>query len=269
VVKAMRKPAAAGRIMFSAATHRHPIAIRRQPDRPATTPQEEQHMDVPHHIVDEAIRSRRSVRGFLPTPVPMETVKEILSVASYAPSGSNIQPWKVHVITGRTREELSAALLQAHARRQPELREYEYYPVQWRSPYIERRRQTGWGLYQTVGVAKGDRDGSARQHARNYAFFGAPVVLMFCIDNDLEKGSWLDFGMFVQNIMISARGRGLHTCPQAALANYPEIVKSRLDIGADQTLVCGMSMGYEDPDCVANRFRPPRIALDDFVTYHD
>jgi nitroreductase len=226
-------------------------------------------MKAAHEFVDEAIRTRRSVRGFLPTPVPMKTVRDILSVASYAPSGSNIQPWKVHVITGRARDELSSALLQAHARNQPESREYDYYPTKWRSPYIERRRQTGWGLYETVGVVKGDREGSARQHARNYAFFDAPVVLMFCIDSDLGKGSWLDFGMFLQNIMVAARGRGLHTCPQAALANYPDIVKPYLGIGADQTLVCGLSMGYEDPECVANRFRPPRIELDEFVTCHE
>lgn len=226
-------------------------------------------MNAPHDIVDEAIRSRRSVRGFLPTPVPMETVREILTVASYAPSGSNIQPWQVHVITGRTRDAMSVALLDAHARQLPESREYHYYPTAWRSPYIERRRQTGWGLYSTVGVAKGDREGSARQHGRNYAFFGAPVVFIFCIDKDLEKGSWLDFGMFLQNIMVAARGRGLHSCPQAALANYPDIVKPMLGIGPEQTLVCGLSMGYEDPDCMANRFRPPRIGLEDFVTYHD
>jgi nitroreductase len=226
-------------------------------------------MKAPHEVVDEAIRSRRSVRGFLPTPVPMETVKEILSVASYAPSGSNIQPWKVHVISGRTRNALSAALMDAHERKKPETREYAYYPTKWRSPYIERRRETGWGLYATVGVAKGDREGSARQHGRNYVFFGAPVALIFCIDNDLEKGSWLDFGMFLQNIMVAARGRGLHTCPQAALANYPDIVKPCLGIGSDQTLVCGMSMGYEDPDSIANRFRPARIGLEAFASFHE
>jgi nitroreductase len=235
----------------------------------ARAPYGDRAMNAPHQIVDEAIRSRRSVRGFLSTPVPVETIREILTVASYAPSGSNIQPWKVHVITGRTRDAMSAALLGAHENKKPETREYQYYPTKWRSPYIERRRQTGWGLYSTVGIAKGDREGSARQHGRNYALFGAPVAFIFCIDNDLEKGSWLDFGMFLQNIMVAARGRGLHTCPQAALANYPDIVKPLLGIGEDQTLVCGLSMGYEDPDCVANTFRPPRIGLEDFVTIHN
>ncbi|HEY9280361.1 MAG TPA: nitroreductase [Eoetvoesiella sp.] len=219
-------------------------------------------------IVADAIRSRRSVRGFLPRPVDMALISEILMAASYAPSGSNIQPWQVHVVVGSKRDELSKALVDAHNQKRPETREYEYYPVEWRSPYIERRRQTGWGLYETLGIQKGDRQASANQHVKNYAFFGAPVVLFFTIDNDLEKGSWLDYGMFLQNIMVAARGHGLHTCPQAALVNYPDIVKSKLGIGDSQIVVCGMSMGYEDTNCLANQFRPPRVDLDSFVKVH-
>ncbi|RTZ41587.1 nitroreductase [Candidimonas sp. SYP-B2681] len=219
-------------------------------------------------IVFEAITSRRSVRGFLPEPVSDELISKILSAASYAPSGSNIQPWKVHVVTGAKRDELSRLLLDAFERKLPESREYDYYPVQWRSPYIDRRRETGWGLYEILGIKKGDREASSQQHGRNYQFFGAPVVLIFTIDKDLEQGSWLDYGMFLQSIMIAARGCGLHTCPQAALANYPDIVKSTLGIGNDQTVVCGISMGYEDTTCVANQFRPERIPLEDFVIFH-
>mgnify|MGYP003582946376 FL=1 len=219
-------------------------------------------------IVAEAITSRRSVRGFLPKPVDSQLIARILSVASHAPSGSNLQPWQVHVLMGDKRDELSKLLLDAHNQNMPSTREYDYYPVQWRSPYIDRRRVTGWGLYQTLGIAKGDRIATAAQHGRNYAFFGAPVALIFTIDSDLQKGSWLDYGMFLQNIMISARACGLHTCPQAALANYPDIVKKLLDIGEDKTVICGMSMGYEDTDCVANSFKPERIELDEFVKFH-
>lgn len=219
-------------------------------------------------IVVDAITSRRSVRGFLPEPVSVDLISKILATATYAPSGSNIQPWKVHVVMGAKRDELSRLLLDAHNRKLPENREYEYYPVQWRSPYIERRRETGWGLYETLGIKKGDRQASAMQHGKNYAFFGAPVVLIFAIDKDLQQGSWLDYGMFLQNIMVSARGCGLHTCPQAALANYPDIIKSQLGIAADQTVICGISMGYEDTGCPANQYRPARIGLDDFVTFH-
>ena len=224
-------------------------------------------MNAPHQIVDEAIRSRRSVRGFLSTPVPAETIREILRVASYAPSGSNIQPWKVHVITGRTRDAMSAALLGAHANNKPETREYQYYPTKWRSPYIERRRQTGWGLYSTVGVAKGDRQGSARQHGRNYALFGAPVAFIFCIDNDLEKGSWLDFGMFLQNIMVAARGRGLHTCPQAAFTQFHRIIAEQLGLPSNEMLVCGMALGFADPGKVENTLVTEREPVERFVRF--
>ncbi|NYT37836.1 nitroreductase [Allopusillimonas soli] len=218
--------------------------------------------------VTRAITSRRSVRGFLPRPVEHAVLCEILRAAAHAPSGSNIQPWKVHVVQGEVRDRLSRALLQAHEEGRPAQREYQYYPVSWREPYLARRRETGWGLYSMLGIKKGDREASAVQHGRNYVFFDAPVVLLFTIDDDLEKGSWLDYGMFLQSIMVAARGHGLHTCPQAALANYPDIVKEILGIAQDQTIVCGISMGYEDPDCVANRYRPDRIGLDEFVTFH-
>src|SRR5690606_34012585 len=150
-------------------------------------------------------------------PVDRSLIDELLVIAGTAPSGSNIQPWHVHVVTGRARDRLSADLLAAHQRKESEHREYQYYPVNWRSPYIERRRETGWGLYGTLNIVKGDREATARQHGRNFEFFDAPVVLVFTLDNDLETGSWLDYGMFLQNIMIAARGYGLHTCPQAAL----------------------------------------------------
>lgn len=218
--------------------------------------------------VDSAIKSRKSVRGFLPKAVAPERVEEILSIASFAPSGSNIQPWKVHVVRGTTRDRLSEALLNAHYANTPPDREYDYYPPAWRSPYLERRRAAGWGLYSVLGIEKGDRSASFRQHARNFSFFGAPVVLIFTIDNDLGQGSWLDYGMFLQNIMILAAGRGLGTCPQAALANYPHIVRNQLGIPSTETIICGMSMGYEDPDEPANRFRPDRMPLDEFVTVH-
>lgn len=218
--------------------------------------------------VEHAIRSRKSVRGFLPKPVPVELIERILTVAAYAPSGSNIQPWKVHLLTGDSRDALAEALTRAHYDETPPQREYDYYPQTWRSPYLERRRATGWGLYSTLGIAKGDKDASFHQHARNYVFFGAPCVLLFTIDDDLGKGSWLDYGMFLQSIMVAATGHGLATCPQAALANYPDIVKRQLGIPASEVLVCGISLGYEDPDCVANQFRPARMDAADFLTVH-
>ncbi|OZI15832.1 nitroreductase [Bordetella genomosp. 7] len=220
------------------------------------------------HIVEQAIVSRQSVRGFLPKPVPQALIRRILQAAARAPSGSNIQPWKVHVVTGATRDALSRALLQTHERGERERREYQYYPVNWRSPYLDRRRETGWGLYSLLGIQKGDREASARQHGRNYEFFGAPCVLLFTIDNDLDKGSWLDYGMFLQNIMIMARGCGLDTCPQAALANYPDIVKQHLRIPDNQIVACGIAIGYQDPDEPANQYRTTRVPVDEFAVFH-
>lgn len=219
--------------------------------------------------VENAVVSRQSIRGFLPTPVPTALIRRILEAAARAPSGSNIQPWKVHVVTGARRDALSQALRQAHTRHEPERREYQYYPTEWRSPYLERRRETGWGLYSLLGIKKGDREASTRQHARNFAFFDAPCVLLFTIDNDMDKGSWLDYGMFLQNIMILARGFGLDTCPQAALSNYPDIVKTQLNIPAHQIVICGMSLGYQNPDAPANQFRTTREPVDAFAVFHD
>ena len=219
--------------------------------------------------VKAAITSRKSTRSFLPTPIDPQLLDEVLLIAGTAPSGSNVQPWNVHVVSNAARDRLSAALLTAHQSGEPETREYQYYPVKWRSPYLDRRRATGWGLYGTLGIGKGDREASARQHARNYEFFGAPVVLIFTIDRDLETGSWLDYGMFLQNIMIAARACGLHTCPQAALANYPSIVKQHLGINDDKIIVCGMSIGYEDVSAAVNRFQPERMAVSEFVTHHE
>lgn len=219
--------------------------------------------------VDHAITSRRSIRGFLPRPVEQSRIKHILEVASRAPSGSNIQPWKVHVLTGAALARVTSALREAHETGAPSDREYEYYPLAWRSPYLERRRKLGWQLYSLTGVARGDREAGMRQLGRNYIFFGAPVGLIFTIDSDLEKGSWLDYGMFLQNIMVAARGHGLDTCPQAAIANYPAILRRELGIPGSETVVCGMALGWADPAEPANRLQSEREPVEAFARFHD
>ncbi|MEO7493559.1 MAG: nitroreductase [Massilia sp.] len=199
--------------------------------------------------VDEAIRSRRSVRAFLSTPVARASIEEILGVAARAPSGTNIQPWKVTVLTGAAKERLSDAILAvcqdpAAAARQRE--EYAYYPRQWTSPYIERRRKLGLDLYALLGLAREDKAGMAAQFARNYRFFDAPVGLIFTIDRALEQGSWLDYGMFLQNIMVAARARGLDTCPQAAFTQFHSVIEQQLDLPVTEMVVCGMALGFAD-----------------------
>lgn len=226
--------------------------------------------------VEAAIASRVSARAFLPTPVPRQTIEHILAVASRAPSGSNTQPWKVWVLQGDSRDGLIDKVCAAHdaARADPSLRradggQYPYYPAQWVSPYIDRRRATGWGLYGLLGIARGDKDGMHAQHQRNFRFFGAPVGLMFTIDRILGVGSMLDYGMFLQNIMMAARAHGLHTCPQAAWNDYASIVLPHIGAGEAEMLVCGMALGWADPGDKVNGFVTPREPVAGFTQWLD
>lgn len=220
-------------------------------------------------IVIDAITSRRSVRAFLPTPVERDVIERLLRAASRAPSGTNMQPWHVHVVTGAAKMRLSAAILHA-AETEPDRHrgEYAYYPATFPEPYLTRRRVVGWGLYGLLGIRKGDHERMRAQHARNFVFFDAPVGMIFTIDRVLERGSWIDFGMFLQNIMIGARGFGLHTCPQAAFAPYHKVIRAELGIPEDQVVVCGMALGHEDTAAPENALRTEREPLDRFVRFH-
>jgi nitroreductase len=222
--------------------------------------------------VDAAITSRRSVRAFLPTPVPRETVVQILEVASRAPSGTNIQPWKVSVLTGESKVSLSRKILAAHddpAERARHSEEYAYYPTTWQPPYIDRRRKVGWDLYSLLGIGKADKARMHAQHGRNYAFFGAPVGLIFTIDRILQQGSWLDYGMFLQNVMVAARARGLDTCPQAAFMQFHRIIAEHLALPEGEMVVCGMSLGHADPAAVENTLITEREPLAGFTRFFD
>ena len=205
--------------------------------------------------VDTAIRTRRSLRAFLPTPVPRETIEAILAVATRAPSGTNTQPWKVYVLTGKAKTELSRKIGAAYddpAERAQHTEEWAYYPTEWKSPFIDRRRKVGWDLYSLLDIAKTDKARMHAQHRRNYEFFDAPVGLIFTIDRVLRQGSWLDYGMFLQSIMVAARGRGLDTCPQAAFMQFHRIITEHVGATPEEQVVCGMSLGHADPDAVEN-----------------
>ena len=223
---------------------------------------------MPSLTADEAIATRRSVRAFLPTPVPRATVDELLALAARAPSGSNIQPWKVRVVAGEARARLSRAILDALDQgSEGHKREWNYYPVNWREPFLARRRKIGWDLYGLLGVKKGDFEGTERQRRRNYEFFGAPVGLIFTLDEDLEIGSWLDLGIYIGTLAIAARGRGLDTCPQAAFADFHAVIRRELGIPATEIVICGMALGHADPDAVENRLVTERAAVPEFATF--
>lgn len=222
--------------------------------------------------VDWALMSRRSIRAFLATPVPFCDIEDVLNVARYSASGVNTQPWHVHVVTGEAKESLSEAIVRAHDdpllkanHRQP----YDYYPELWQSPYLDRRRKVGWDLYGLLDIEKCDRQRMHAQHARNYRFFDAPVGLMFTVDRSMGRGSLLDYGMFLQSLMIAARARGLDTCPQAAFNEYHQIIAEHLHIPDSQMLVCGMSLGYADASRIENTLVTGRESVDSFTTFHD
>ena len=226
------------------------------------------------NAVDEAITSRMSARAFTQEPVPRALLEQILEVASRAPSGTNTQPWKVYVLQGASRECLVEKICTAHdaVRANPESaknykEEYDYYPTQWISPFIDRRRENGWSLYGLLGIGKADKDKMHAQHQRNYKFFDAPVGLMFTVNRVMGRGSMLDVGMLLQNVMVSARGHGLHTCPQAAWNGFANIIMPHIGAGEDEMLVCGMSLGYADETDKVNTFHTPRVPAAEFTTW--
>ena len=224
----------------------------------------------PANNVTAAITTRHSIRAFLSTPVSRKVVEEILSVARRAPSGTNMQPWWVYVVTGEGKNRLSDALLKAHdGGASAWTPEYQYYPNDFQEPYKSRRRKVGWDLYGLLDIERGQKDKMHQQHGRNFRFFDAPVGLMFTVDRELKIGSWLDYGMFIQNVMLAAREKGLHTCPQAAFTGHHQVIRECLPIPDEQSLVCGMSLGYADPDAIENSLITEREPVDSFTRFID
>ncbi|MEX2642864.1 MAG: nitroreductase [Acetobacterales bacterium] len=218
--------------------------------------------------LEEAIRTRRSMRGFLDVPVPRAAVERILELASCAPSGSNIQPWKVVVVVGEAKHRLVERVQRAR-REEPGKHkpEYDYYMEKFREPYLSRRRACGWGLYELAGIERGDREASLAFSGRNFDFWDAPVGMIFTLDKDMGQGAWVDFGMFLQTLMLAARGEGLHTCPQAAWRNFPDLLRDELGIPGDETVVCGLSLGWLDEEAPENALRTGRAPVAEFARF--
>jgi nitroreductase len=246
---------------FRTAQHRRPSPVAMKPRR---------------NVMDifEVIFSRRSTRGYLRKPVARATMEKILLAAARAPSGTNIQPWHVYVVSGYAKEVLTAAVKETR-RREPEREqsrppagEYEYNPEPLFDPYVSRRRKLGWDLYNLHGVVRGDRAGSWEVAGRNFEFFGAPVGMILTMDRDLQAGSFLDCGIFLQTLMLAARGCGLDTCPQASWRHYHDVVRKHLAIPDNELVICGLSLGYADPDAIPNKLRSEREPLEVFCTFH-
>lgn len=218
----------------------------------------------------EIIAGRRSVRAFLPKPVEPATIAAILETASRAPSGTNTQPWKVYVVTGDTQRRVIERLVQAFDDPDKSTKyqeEYPYYPREWVAPYIDRRRKVGWDLYTLLGIGRADKARMHAQHRRNVEFFGAPVSLFFTIDRIMQQGSWLDYGMFLQNVMLAARAHGLETCPQAAINEYHPILREMLGWPDNEMMVCSMSLGVEDRSDISGRLVTEREPVAGFARF--
>ena len=225
-------------------------------------------MTITASATDKIIASRHSVRGYLPKEVGLDLVEQILATAARAPSGTNMQPWKVYVAMGKALQRLSDAVLAAH--NDPDFERnyaYKYYPDRFSEPYQSRRRKVGWDLYGLLGIERGDKEKMHRQHGRNYRFFDAPVGMIFTIDEELQIGSWLDYGMFLQSIMISARGHGLDTCPQAAFAPFQDVIRPLLGIPGSEVVICGLSLGYADMSLVENTLQTERSPVAEFARF--
>ncbi len=217
--------------------------------------------------IADAIRNRHSCRAFLARGVEADKIERILRLAAHAPSGGNLQPWRVAVVSGRTKQEIAEEMVahfRAGVRAEPD---YRYYPEHWTEPYKSRRFACGMQLYSALGIEREDKARRREQWLDNYHAFGAPVVLYLYMESHLAAGAYVDLGIFLQSLLLAALEEGLATCPQQALAEYPRIVKHRLGIGDDTVLLCGVALGYEDTSAPVNRYRTPRAELDEFVRY--
>jgi nitroreductase len=221
-------------------------------------------------LAQDAIRTRRSVRRFLPDAVPRATITRILADAGRAPSGHNTQPWKAYVVTGAVKDRITAEILEMVAAEPWEQRkpEYDYYPVTWVEPFIGRKRKLGHDLYRTLGIAREDKAARERQMLENFKFFGAPVGIFITFDRRMATGTFMDVGMFIENIMIGARGEGLDTCGQAIFTWVHDIVRRHLPIPPEEILACGIALGHADPDAIENKLIVDKLPVEAYASFH-
>jgi nitroreductase len=219
--------------------------------------------------VHDALAARKSVRAFLDNPLSRDAVSRVLDSARNSPSGVNTQPWQVAVVMGEKKEALQKMIEDAFNRGEKPQMDYQYYPLKWSEPYKTRRFQCGLQLYATLGIKREEKERRKEQWIANYRAFDAPVMLYFFMDSGMETGSYMDYGMFLQSVMLAAVQEGLATCPQAALGEYPKIVKDVLGYPEDSVLICGMALGYEDTAAKVNDYRTTREPVDTFTKFFE
>ena len=219
--------------------------------------------------VSDALLSRKSTRAFTDKAVSLETLRKVLGAARHAPSGVNTQPWQVAVVTADKKRSLCSQMEAQFRNNVKGAMDYSYYPEEWIDPYRGRRKSCGLQMYSTLSIGRDEKQKQLDQWAANYRAFDAPVVLFFFLDPVLCAGSYLDYGMFLQSIMLAAVEEGLATCPQAALGEYPEIVKQELGYPLDSVLIGGMAVGYEDKTALINSYRTERLDVAEFTRFFD
>ena len=218
--------------------------------------------------VIKALEQRKSTRAFLNKEVEQEKINTILNAARHAPSGTNTQPWQVAVVTGEAKTKLQTKIEEAFRAGDKGNADYTYYPDEWQQPYASRRKECGLLMYKTLGITREDKERQINQWAANYRAFDAPVLLLFFMDDVMQTGSYIDYGMFLQSVMLAAVDQGLASCPQASIADYPEIIKAELGYPEETVLLCGMALGYEDKDALVNSYRTSREDVDSFTRFY-
>jgi nitroreductase len=226
--------------------------------------------------VSNAVLMRKSIRAFLDKEVPLGLVHKILGHAMLSPSGDNHQPWQVAVLSGQSKDTLCSKLEEAFRSGKQPTMDYEYYPqdkksekeTEWFGKYKDNRKECGLALYSQLGITREMQKEKDDLYAKNYRAFDAPVMLLFFIDRELGKGSYVDYGMFLQNIMLLATESGLATCPQGSLSEYADIVREELPNYKDKIVLCGMSMGYSDYSKNVNKYRTTRQPINEKVEYY-
>ena len=219
--------------------------------------------------VKEAFVSRRSVRRFLPDSVSKEKIENILEGAAFAPSGHNIQPWHVYVVQGQKKLSITQSIIDTikDGSSKNMKTEFDYYPTEWFEPFVSRRRAVGFELYKLLEIGRDDFEARDKQMQENFHFFGAPVGMFITMDKRLATGTFMDVGMFIQSILVGARGEGLHSCGQVAFTKFHTLIAEQLEFKENEMLVCGVSIGYEDTSAAENALRVEKLQYSDFTTF--